>query len=207
MKRYYHAPTKEDFKSLMERLEKEGFTWKSGGPPTEGVYWHQFKEMTVIEVNDSKKLDYCYRDWFLKEGVPESAIITYIDSTGTYWKRIEKYYHVKTKPNYDSLMKKMEANGCTWYNGNLPTDVDIWKHRGRDTVITLNNSGDLGYCGKYWLIEEGLALEEEIKIYDDSKYYHVENKKQYDSLMGKLEKQYCQWITGELPTMRDRWSA
>lgn len=48
---------------------------------------------------------------------------------------MDKYYHVKTREDYDALMVEMEARGLRWDDGDLPTEHDAWPTYGVNTVV------------------------------------------------------------------------
>ena len=48
---------------------------------------------------------------------------------------MKKYYHVKTKEAYDSLMAFLEVQGYNWVSGSKLTAFNSWKVYKENTVI------------------------------------------------------------------------
>ena len=69
MAKYYHVKKHEDYDSLMEFLEFQGYRWYCCGLPTQNNFWEVYKTKTVIKADVNKLLTYgekCYFEEFEK---------------------------------------------------------------------------------------------------------------------------------------------
>lgn len=55
---------------------------------------------------------------------------------------MNKKYLVKTKKDYDALMRKLESEGLTWASGDKPTEFDGYK---KDWVVIVDEGGCITY--------------------------------------------------------------
>lgn len=83
---------------------------------------------------------------------------------------MNRYYHVKTREKYNSLMEKMELLGYVWGSGNLPTYENNWEKHKEQTVVEIDKSkkkmffADRPYYIAYELVPEEKIVEFDQKV-------------------------------------------
>lgn len=116
-------------------------------------------------------------------------------------------YRTKTQEEYDWLMEKLEAVGCKWAYGNLPTEVNSWGRYSTETCINLEDEtitfeafvffkSDSEYKD-YDFIEVSDLMKRTINI--DKVIYHTKTQDEYDWLMDRLEEAGCERQGGGSP--------
>lgn len=123
----YRTRTITEYDWLMDRLDEAGCEWQGGGSPICGK-----------EICDSTKSDsYVFVENETISFLDEDYSYEYTDNldyeiieVSDLMKRTIKtdkvIYHVRTQKEYNWLMKKLEADGCKWANGKLPTELNDW---------------------------------------------------------------------------------
>lgn len=100
----YHTRTKDDYNSLMVKLEKQGFKWGSGRKPTEEFNYNTYTSETTVTTYENVIRYACVRDEM--EFNPEESIIEYKakKETNDFIKEltVKIYYNEITKKHYNS---------------------------------------------------------------------------------------------------------
>lgn len=104
----YHTRTKDDYNSLMVKLEKQGFKWGSGEKPTEEFNYKEYtSETTITTYTDDDIIRYACVRLEMKFS-PGELIIEYKadkkQKTDDFIKEltVKIYYNEITKKHYNS---------------------------------------------------------------------------------------------------------
>ena len=66
---------------------------------------------------------------------------------------MNKYYRVRTKAQWDWLMKWFEEQGAQWVDGEYPTEVNKWNNHKHKTTVELNKNNKLSYCNYQFYVD------------------------------------------------------
>lgn len=70
--------------------------------------------------------------------------------------------HVPTPEAESKFLADVEELGCRWRGGDFPTEHSVWARYEQDTVISINQDGQLAYC-KMGYYDEMSMFDENIR--------------------------------------------
>lgn len=133
----YHTETQKEYDWLTEKLEEAGCKcnvsqipptkmdgWRDYGSETgllvlKNVIWH----INFVDDIDTKDYDYIEVSDLMENEIKTDKVI----------------YHTKRQEEYNWLMQKLEADGCKWVYGELPTKFNDWGQYSTETCIRLKD--------------------------------------------------------------------